>query len=154
HVLSGRRRQDARDRVGAGAGGRGRECPRAQTRCLSHVLRPGRLCHARRRRGARAGAAGARQLGGGPLVGDVARHGQGGRPAQQRRASPAHLLAALERADGSAGMTVAAPKVVTRAEVEDFLYHEAALLDEWKLKEWEALLADDAAYYVPPNDQL
>ena len=42
---------------------------------------------------------------------------------------------------------------VTRAEVEDFLYHEAALLDDWKLDEWEALLTDDAGYYVPPNDQ-
>ena len=51
-------------------------------------------------------------------------------------------------------MTVATRPVVTRAEVEDFLYHEAALLDEWKLKEWEALLTDDATYYVPPNDQL
>jgi p-cumate 2,3-dioxygenase subunit beta len=51
-------------------------------------------------------------------------------------------------------MTVVTPSVVTRAEVEDFLYHEAALLDDWKLAEWEALLADDAAYYVPPNDQL
>ena len=51
-------------------------------------------------------------------------------------------------------MTIAAPNVVTRAEVEDFLYHEAALLDEWRLKEWEALLTDDATYYVPPNDQL
>ena len=51
-------------------------------------------------------------------------------------------------------MTIAAPNVVTRAEVEDFLYQEAALLDEWKLKEWEALLTDDATYYVPPNDQL
>jgi p-cumate 2,3-dioxygenase subunit beta len=50
-------------------------------------------------------------------------------------------------------MTVATRSVVTRAEVEDFLYHEAALLDEWKLKEWEALLTDDATYYVPPNDQ-
>jgi p-cumate 2,3-dioxygenase beta subunit len=50
-------------------------------------------------------------------------------------------------------MTVTAPTVVTRAEVEDFLYHEAALLDEWKLNEWEALLTDDATYYVPPNDQ-
>ena len=44
--------------------------------------------------------------------------------------------------------------MVTRAEVEDFLYHEAALLDDWKLDEWETLLTDDAAYYVPPNDQL
>jgi len=43
---------------------------------------------------------------------------------------------------------------VTRAEVEDFLYHEAALLDAWKLKEWEELLTDDATYYVPPNDEL
>jgi p-cumate 2,3-dioxygenase beta subunit len=50
-------------------------------------------------------------------------------------------------------MTIATPTVVTRAEVEDFLYHEAALLDDWKLKEWEALLTEDAAYYVPPNDQ-
>jgi p-cumate 2,3-dioxygenase beta subunit len=51
-------------------------------------------------------------------------------------------------------MTVAARTVVTRAQVEDFLYHEAALLDEWRLNEWEALLADDATYYVPPNDDL
>ena len=51
-------------------------------------------------------------------------------------------------------MTVAARTVVTRAEVEDFLYHEAALLDDWKLNDWEALLADDACYYVPPNDHL
>ena len=43
---------------------------------------------------------------------------------------------------------------VTRAEVEDFLYLEAALLDDWKLNEWEGLLTDDACYYVPPNDQL
>ncbi len=50
-------------------------------------------------------------------------------------------------------MTDAARNGVTRADVEDFLYHEAALLDDWKLKEWEALLTDDAAYYVPPNDQ-
>lgn len=41
---------------------------------------------------------------------------------------------------------------VTRAEVEDLLYREAALLDEWRLEEWLALLTEDAAYYVPPND--
>ena len=51
-------------------------------------------------------------------------------------------------------MTVAARTVVTRAEVEDFFYAEAALLDDWKLSDWEALLADDACYYVPPNDNL
>jgi p-cumate 2,3-dioxygenase subunit beta len=41
---------------------------------------------------------------------------------------------------------------VTRAEVEDFLYHEAALLDEWRLDEWLALLTDDAIYRIPSND--
>src|SRR5256885_14619351 len=42
---------------------------------------------------------------------------------------------------------------MTRAEVEDFLYHEAALLDAWKLDEWFALLTDDATYRVPSNDR-
>ena len=41
---------------------------------------------------------------------------------------------------------------ITRAEVEDFLYHEAALLDDWRLDDWLGLLTDDAAYYVPSND--
>jgi p-cumate 2,3-dioxygenase beta subunit len=41
---------------------------------------------------------------------------------------------------------------ITRAAVEDFLYHEAALLDEWRLDEWLDLLAEDASYYVPSND--
>jgi p-cumate 2,3-dioxygenase subunit beta len=41
----------------------------------------------------------------------------------------------------------------TRAEVEDFLYHEADLLDNWKLDDWLGLLTDDASYYVPPNDK-
>jgi len=40
----------------------------------------------------------------------------------------------------------------TRAEVEDFLYHEAMLLDEWRLDEWLELLTDDARYRVPSND--
>jgi p-cumate 2,3-dioxygenase subunit beta len=48
---------------------------------------------------------------------------------------------------------VATQNLVTRAQVEDFLYHEAALLDEWRLDEWQALLCDDAGYYVPSNDQ-
>jgi len=41
----------------------------------------------------------------------------------------------------------------TRSEVEDFLFHEAALLDEWRLDDWLALLTDDATYKVPPNDK-
>ncbi len=41
---------------------------------------------------------------------------------------------------------------LTRAEVEDFLFTEAALLDAWRLDDWLALLTDDAVYRVPSND--
>jgi len=40
----------------------------------------------------------------------------------------------------------------SRNEVEDLLYREAALLDEWRLEEWLELLTDDAVYQVPPTD--
>jgi p-cumate 2,3-dioxygenase subunit beta len=40
----------------------------------------------------------------------------------------------------------------TRQEVEDLLYREAALLDEWRLQEWLELLTDDAIYQIPPTD--
>ncbi len=39
---------------------------------------------------------------------------------------------------------------VTRAELEDFFFNEAALLDAWQLDEWLALFADGARYLVPP----
>ncbi len=39
-----------------------------------------------------------------------------------------------------------------RQEVEDLLYKEAALLDEWRLEEWLELLTGDAIYQVPPTD--
>ena len=42
---------------------------------------------------------------------------------------------------------------VSRAEVEDLFYHEADLLDSWRLDDWLDLLTDDATYYVPPNDK-
>ena len=48
----------------------------------------------------------------------------------------------------------AATRVVTRAEVEDFLYHEAALLDAWNLDGWLELYEPDARYEVPCNDKL
>ena len=43
-------------------------------------------------------------------------------------------------------------KPITREQVEDFLFLEAELLDEWRLQEWEELLTDDATYRVPSND--
>ena len=42
---------------------------------------------------------------------------------------------------------------MTRGEIEDFLFEEAALLDAWKLDEWLALLTEDAFYRVPSNDR-
>jgi p-cumate 2,3-dioxygenase beta subunit len=41
---------------------------------------------------------------------------------------------------------------VTRAEVEDYLYHEAELLDAWNLDGWFALFAATLRYVVPCND--
>ncbi|HEY7063357.1 MAG TPA: aromatic-ring-hydroxylating dioxygenase subunit beta [Chloroflexota bacterium] len=43
-------------------------------------------------------------------------------------------------------------RAALRLAVEDFLYAEAALLDEWRLDEWLALFTPDARYVVPTND--
>jgi p-cumate 2,3-dioxygenase subunit beta len=50
--------------------------------------------------------------------------------------------------------TVAVQQVetMTRQTIEDFLYEEAALLDEWRLDEWLELLTEDATYEVPSTD--
>lgn len=39
---------------------------------------------------------------------------------------------------------------VTRQNVVDFLYTEAKILDEWRLKEWADLFTDDGTYLIPP----
>src|SRR5665213_2567111 len=41
---------------------------------------------------------------------------------------------------------------IARTDVEDFLFAEAELLDEWRLPEWLELFTDDAIYYVPATD--
>ena len=41
---------------------------------------------------------------------------------------------------------------VTRSDVEDFLFAEADLLDQWRLPEWLTLFTDDAKYEVPCTD--
>lgn len=38
--------------------------------------------------------------------------------------------------------------MLTRTQAEDFLFHEAELLDEWKLDEWAALYSEDARYEI------
>ena len=40
----------------------------------------------------------------------------------------------------------------TVGEIERFLIDEAALLDEWRLEEWLALMAEESHYLVPPLD--
>jgi p-cumate 2,3-dioxygenase beta subunit len=42
---------------------------------------------------------------------------------------------------------------ITRAQVEDFLYMEADLLDSWRLDEWIALFDQErGGYYMPATD--
>ena len=40
-----------------------------------------------------------------------------------------------------------------RARIEDFLYLEADLLDDWRIEEWFALFAEGATYEVPPTGE-
>jgi p-cumate 2,3-dioxygenase beta subunit len=39
---------------------------------------------------------------------------------------------------------------IKRQEIEEFLYHEAELLDNWQLEEWAALFSVDGTYEIPP----
>ncbi len=50
--------------------------------------------------------------------------------------------------DGASGLAI-----VARPEVEDFLFYEATLLDEWRLDEWLTLFDDGAQYLVPATDR-
>lgn len=50
-------------------------------------------------------------------------------------------------------MSVAATRKITRQEAEDFLFEEAALLDEWRLDEWFQLFEEGATYEVPTTDR-
>lgn len=43
-------------------------------------------------------------------------------------------------------------KLETRQLVEDFMYMEARLLDEWRLAEWFELMTEDVRYEVPATD--
>ena len=49
-------------------------------------------------------------------------------------------------------VTTEARTGISRAEVEDILYTEAALLDDWALDDWLRLYDPDAKYEVPCND--
>ena len=49
-------------------------------------------------------------------------------------------------------MTTPGHGAATRAELEDFLFRDAALLDAWDLDAWLAQFAPDARYVVPALD--
>jgi p-cumate 2,3-dioxygenase beta subunit len=61
----------------------------------------------------------------------------------------------MTRAQPDTSPDAASPQAAhsARAEVEDLLYLEAALLDEWRLAEWVALFTEDARYVVPTTDK-
>ena len=42
--------------------------------------------------------------------------------------------------------------LLLRLNVEELLFQEADLLDQWKLDEWLSLFTDDAHYFVPSTD--
>lgn len=48
--------------------------------------------------------------------------------------------------------TITSAAQVTRGDVEDLLYEEAALLDAWRLDEWLDLFTEDACLQVPATD--
>ena len=52
-------------------------------------------------------------------------------------------------------MTVDATKLLLVREIEEFLFHEARLLDQRRFEDWMALYTDDATYWVPakPDQQ-
>ncbi|TDB79748.1 p-cumate dioxygenase, partial [Micromonospora fluostatini] len=114
----------------------------------------------------------------GPLLRSVPGHEQGG-PGDHRRASRPRVLAAVGPADArrrrsprpraprrdargrdargaamTAGLTVdEAAQVRLWHRVSQFLFREARLLDEWRLREWyDEMLTDDVRYSVPATD--
>jgi hypothetical protein len=49
-------------------------------------------------------------------------------------------------------MDMVAGLIGLRFELEEFLYHEANLLDRWQLEEWLALFSDRGRWLVPSTD--
>jgi p-cumate 2,3-dioxygenase beta subunit len=48
-------------------------------------------------------------------------------------------------------MTTVTAAMLTRIQIEDFIYREAALLDEWKLDDWLAMYTADCRYEIGPT---
>jgi 3-phenylpropionate/cinnamic acid dioxygenase small subunit len=65
-----------------------------------------------------------------------------------RRADLGMSQAVRATADAAPPLTVS-EKIRLQYEVEQFLYHEAALLDDRRFADWLALIADDIHYWMP-----
>jgi p-cumate 2,3-dioxygenase beta subunit len=48
-------------------------------------------------------------------------------------------------------MTTLDTKLLTRLQIEDFVFHEAFLLDQWKLDDWLGLYTGDCRYEIAPT---
>lgn len=57
----------------------------------------------------------------------------------------------MRQADVRGSVTLG-ERTVTRGEVEDFLYEEAAILDAWDYDGWFALFEEGARYEIPTTD--
>ncbi|MEV8511553.1 aromatic-ring-hydroxylating dioxygenase subunit beta [Dactylosporangium sp. NPDC051484] len=53
---------------------------------------------------------------------------------------------------GEYGVVTVAGHALSRAQVEDFLYEEADILDAWRYDDWLALFAQGARYEIPTTD--
>lgn len=49
------------------------------------------------------------------------------------------------------GISTISARMLTRLQLEDFLYHEAELLDRWQLDDWLALYTSDCRYEIGPT---
>lgn len=48
--------------------------------------------------------------------------------------------------------TAITERMLLRLRVEEFLFEEAAVLDEWRMDDWLTMFTDDASYVVPATD--
>lgn len=55
----------------------------------------------------------------------------------------------VEKNQGGEKLVLVPASLLTRLEIEDFLYREAALIDSWDLKGWLALFEEGATYEIP-----
>jgi p-cumate 2,3-dioxygenase subunit beta len=70
-----------------------------------------------------------------------------------RHATPETAAMTMGQPDGSTSGAALDLSSVTRAQIEDFLYREAQLLDHWDLDTWLTLWTEEGTQYVVPcND--